>query len=99
VLEGVTARAFQVIDRGIYYLERDANTVVTLMGPQASVGLESDEHATLQFFDFSDARTRTLAHLRRPIAIGLAVSRDGRTVLYTQVDDVAGDLMMVENFR
>jgi hypothetical protein len=69
------------------------------MGPQASVGLGSGEHATLRFFDFSDARTRTLWHLKRPISGGLAVSRDGRAVLYTQVDDVAGDLMMVDNFR
>ena len=77
-------------------LSRKASTSPTT---QASVGLESGEYATLQFFDFSNARTRTLAHLERPISIGLAVSRDGRTVLYTQIDDVAGDLMMVENFR
>jgi Tol biopolymer transport system component len=100
VVEGVASRAFQVLDHGIYYLERDTTSVLPGMGALAGVGaLRSDEGARLQFFDFSDGKSRTLAHLKGPVEIGLAVSRDGRKVAYTQVDDISSDLMMLENFR
>jgi hypothetical protein len=100
VLEGVAPRAFQVLDHGIYYLQRDATRGLPGMGLLAGVGaLRSDEGARLQFFDFSDGKSRTLKHLKGPLMIGLAVSRDGRKVLYTQIDDISSDLMMLENFR
>jgi len=100
VFEGVATRAFQVLDQGIYYLERNTTGVLPGMGPLAGVGaLRSDAGARLQFFDFADGKSRTLAHLKGPVALGLAVSRDGRKVAYTQVDDISSDLMMLENFR
>ncbi len=36
--------------------------------------------------------------MERPV-MSFEVSADGRTVLYTQLDDTGSDLMLVENFR
>jgi Tol biopolymer transport system component len=101
VLDGVASRAFQVLDRGIYYLQRSNDTSpVAGMGPLADVGaLRSNEQARLQFFDFATATSTTVAHVEGPVALGLASSPNGRTVLFTRVDTVASDIMMVENFR
>ena len=33
------------------------------------------------------------------IYYGIALSPDGRTLLYSQIDDAGSDLMLVENFR
>jgi serine/threonine protein kinase/Tol biopolymer transport system component len=101
VLDGVASRAFQVLDRGIYYIERfNDTTPIAGMGVMAGVGLlRSNERARLHFFDFATATSKTVAHLEGPVALGLAASPDGRTVLFTRVDSVSSDLMMVENFR
>jgi hypothetical protein len=53
----------------------------------------------LAFFSFASHRTTTLAEIPRPVGIGFAISPDERLVLYSQIDHVASDLMLVENFR
>jgi len=101
VLDGVVSRAFQVLDDGIYYVDRSNDTSpIAGMGPLAGVGLlRSNEQARLHFFDFATATSKIVAHLEGPVALGLAASPNGRTVLFTRVDSVSSDLMMVENFR
>jgi hypothetical protein len=54
---------------------------------------------TLSFFSFANRQTRTLAEIPRPVELGFAVSPDERLLLYSQIDHVASDLMLVENFR
>jgi hypothetical protein len=60
----------------------------------------SREGSLLRFYDFATGSSRTVYTLpRRPFA-GMTVSRDGRRILFTQVDqDISSDLMLVENFR
>ena len=53
----------------------------------------------LAFFSFATGRTTTLAQIPKPVELGLAVSPDEREVLYSQVDHVSSELMLVENFR
>jgi hypothetical protein len=55
----------------------------------------------LKFFDFATKQTRVIAKLPGISVIGQrpAVSPDGRTVLYTQIDVNDTDLMLVDNFR
>ncbi len=39
------------------------------------------------------------ANLGNVVGTGLAVSRDGRTILFARTDASTNDLMLVENFR
>jgi Tol biopolymer transport system component len=74
---------FAVAERGIYLVD----TTVT---PQA-----------LAFFDFATRRTSRIATLEQPVMqweSGLALSADGRTILYVQGDQANSDIMLVENF-
>ena len=49
------------------------------------------------YHDFSSDTTRKILTAER--AAFIEASPDGRTILYTQVDEVGSDLMLVENFR
>ena len=53
----------------------------------------------LAFFDFRTAQVTSLAKIASDVGLGLALSTDERELLYSQVDYVDGDLMLVENFR
>jgi hypothetical protein len=54
---------------------------------------------SLVFFRFSDQQITTLAEIPRRVGLGLAVSPDERTILYSQADHVGSELMLVDNFR
>ncbi|MHC4540085.1 MAG: protein kinase domain-containing protein [Planctomycetota bacterium] len=53
----------------------------------------------IEFFDFATNQVRSIATLEKPTIVGLAVSPDGRWILYTQIDRADSDIMLVENFR
>jgi Tol biopolymer transport system component len=56
----------------------------------------------VEFFNLATGKAREIATLEKPImtgTAGLAVSPDGRWLLYTQIDLNGRDLMLVENFR
>jgi eukaryotic-like serine/threonine-protein kinase len=58
--------------------------------------------ATLKFLDVRTGRISAVATIEKPLTDGgqsLAVSPDGRSILYSQVDSVSTDIMLVENFR
>jgi Tol biopolymer transport system component len=58
--------------------------------------------AGIEFFEFASARIMRVVDLPgRPAAWGgpLAISRDGRRLLYPQLDGASSDIMLVENFR
>lgn len=99
VLDGVNERAFAVLEKGIYYVERlgATNTGGYFMGGLALSGPTA--RARLRFFDFASAQSRILADLGERVGLGLGVSPDGRTILFTRADNPSSDLMMVENFR
>jgi Tol biopolymer transport system component len=72
-----------VVESGIYYL-------VTTAKPG------------IDFFSFATHRTTRVFDLEnRPagFAAGLAVSPDKKTILYTQLDALNSDIILVENFR
>ena len=73
-----------VVEGGIYYLA----TTTTKPG--------------IVFFDFATHRTTRVFDVENPAARsapGLAVSPDKKTILYTQLDALNSDIMLVENFR
>jgi hypothetical protein len=55
----------------------------------------------IAFFDVTTHTTRVFDLENRPAreAPGLAVSPDKGTILYTQVDALSNDIILVENFR
>jgi hypothetical protein len=56
-------------------------------------------HSDLNLYEFATGKIRKIETVERPLRIKIAVSSDGRTVLYPQVDEADSDLMLVENFR
>jgi len=55
--------------------------------------------SAVQFLSFATGKVTTIAVIHRPVSFGLSVSPDERFILYTQFDQVGGNLMLVENFR
>jgi Tol biopolymer transport system component len=73
-----------VAEKGIYFVATDAR-------PNA-----------LKFFDFATRRVTHVASLEKtPVQFdsGLALSPDGRAILYAQEDQVNSDIVLVVNFR
>lgn len=58
---------------------------------------------TIEFFSFATSKVTLLSRLERDRAFGgsprLAVSADGKWILYGQVDQSDNDIMLVENFH
>jgi Tol biopolymer transport system component len=99
VVERVSERAFEVLKQGIYYIERlgaGASDWGFLAGNDP---LGRDDRARLRFFEFASSKDTVLAELGERVRYGLAVSPNGRTVVFTRLDNPSSDLMMVENFR
>ncbi len=93
VLEGVVQGNFLVRERGIFYIDRPSGegAIYTIDRPSSET--------RLQYFDFATGSSRTVARNLGIVGVGLTVSPDGRTILYTRVDSAVDDLMLVENFR
>ena len=76
------AEAWTVATAGVYYTERDQG------------------RTSLWFYDFGSRKTRRLAGLSRPPTpgggLGIAVSRDGRWLLYAQSGEAQSDIMLME---
>ena len=76
-------RAFSLVKEGIYFIP----------GPPFYT------KSSIQFLNFVTGKVKTVAPMSAPTYAGLSVSPDGRTLLFSQVDEVFSDLMLVENFR
>ena len=72
-----------VVENGIYYLD-------TIGKPGISF-FNTTTHRTTRLFDLENRPARE--------APGLAVSSDGGTILYTQLDALSRDIILVQNFR
>ena len=55
--------------------------------------------ATIEFLSFATGRVSRVLAIDRHAGHGFAVSPDGRTLMYGQVDTFTEDLMLIENFR
>jgi dipeptidyl aminopeptidase/acylaminoacyl peptidase len=93
VLEGVVLTNYVVLDRGIYYIDQ----------PSGQRGVHYSDKPSgerrLQYFDFATRRSTTVASNLGIVDTPLAVTADGRTILYSRIDSSVDDLMLVENFR
>lgn len=73
-----------VVNDGIYFINPDAKDGVAM-----------------EFFDFATRKVRQVAGLGKVhiVSACISVSPDRRQILYSQVDQVGADIMLVENFR
>jgi hypothetical protein len=60
--------------------------------------IELQRDATLEFFEFATHRIIPISTLDKPLE-GLAVSPDGRTVLYSRIESFESNIVLVKNFR
>ena len=72
-----------VVENGIYYLDA--------IGKPGISFFNMTTHRTTRLFDLENRPARE--------APGLAVSSDGGTILYTQLDALSRDIILVQNFR
>jgi hypothetical protein len=83
---------------GMPLLSYDDAWAATPRGVYFTTGARTEP--TLNFYDFAQARVRRLGKLNRPPApgggLGLAASRDGRELLYTQNADTETDISIVD---
>ncbi len=56
-------------------------------------------HSDICFYEFATGQIRKILSTERPVNTHIAVSPDGRTILYLQSDESGSVLMLVENFR
>jgi serine/threonine protein kinase len=75
--------AFSVAANGVYYLAP---------GPD-------QRGALIRFISQAGGESKTLASIPRTPAAGLSLSPDGHSLLYSQYDQSAAELLLVENFR
>jgi Tol biopolymer transport system component len=75
------------------YFAKENRRLVDARGPAESGGF------SLGFFDFATRRTRTLARIPDNPYNKLAVSPDGKTILFAMLRSLDWDLIMIDNFR
>jgi Tol biopolymer transport system component len=83
VLSSVVYRAFCVVNEGIYFIPEPG----------------AERKSSIQFLSFATGKVTTVALMSGPPSEGLSISPDGRSLLFSQVDEEGSDLMLVENFR
>jgi Tol biopolymer transport system component len=83
VLPSVDLRNFSLVNDGIYFIP----------GPGA------DGKYSIQFLRFATGKVKTVVPIPGQLEIGLSVSPDGRSLLFSEIDEAGSDLMLVENFR
>jgi dipeptidyl aminopeptidase/acylaminoacyl peptidase len=93
VLEGVVLGNFDVVEGGIYYIDRASG------GASGTATDRLGGETRLRYFDFTTGRSTTVVHNLGTVGSGLTASGDGRTIFYSRVDASINELMRVDNFR
>ena len=85
VLESSFGGIYEVVEEGVYFVPPST--------PKAGF--------SVQFLRFATGAVEHVMSLERqpPLGMRLSVSPDGRSILYSQVEDFQSDIMLVEGFR
>jgi eukaryotic-like serine/threonine-protein kinase len=97
MLDGVLFGNFDVVESGIYYVERVSGSPRTNVSPVLPTA--SGSETRLQYFDLSTGRSTTIAQNLGMAGHGLSVARDGRTIFFARIDSMIDELMQVDDFR
>jgi hypothetical protein len=92
---GGTAERVAPVARRISYLPRQ-DGIFTLEIFGATIAAK---RWLIQFHRFADGSVADVASINRRPLLGLAVSPDGRRILYSQTDHVRTDIMLVRDLR
>jgi len=84
-------RNFFVTARGIYFVART--------GSGGTAMHNSPRGASIQFLSFATGATETVFTTEKPLSHGLAVSPDGHSLLYTQLDRTQSNLWLVDDYH
>jgi hypothetical protein len=60
---------------------------------------DSSKQAAIKSFNLASGALTTMRRLEKPWGYGLAVSRDQRSLVYSEVDEAGSDLTLVINFH
>ncbi len=95
-----TAHGFAVTGDGVYFLYRASWGRSSDLQPGLHQDLaQSEDLDSIRFFDFSTGRTLVLTEVEFPMHLGMSVSADGSSIVYSQIEDTGSDLMLVPSFR
>jgi sugar lactone lactonase YvrE len=96
VAGGGETRVLENLSYGFHYVPTGHGVYFLRAGP-ASSGPASD--GALAYLDFATGRVKVLLPKIRGWGMGLTLSPDGRSLLYSQTDAFGADLILVDNFR
>ena len=89
ILDGLSAYTnLAIVGKGLYFVPEKKSAT-----------------SSIQFLNFTTGQIDPVAELEIPFDLGLgvgggiAVSPDGRWILFTQIEQASSELMLVENFR
>jgi serine/threonine protein kinase/Tol biopolymer transport system component len=96
VLPSVHERWWAIAERGVWFLQRDDTEIDPGFWSMENA---VSERASLRFLNFGTHRISTASAIPKTPSGGIALSPDGRTLLYTQIDHQAYEIEVIENFR
>jgi Tol biopolymer transport system component len=70
-------------DRGLYFL----------------AVVNASNQSSIDFFEYATGKRTTLLKLGKPYWVGMALSADQKSLLYSVIDSAGSNLMLVDNFR
>jgi Tol biopolymer transport system component/DNA-binding winged helix-turn-helix (wHTH) protein len=80
-------------------LSHSVNFVVAERGLYLLAGSIARLPASIDFFEFATGKRTTRLTLARPAGVGMALSRDERSLLFATIDRAGSDLMVIERFH
>jgi Tol biopolymer transport system component len=84
VLDGLSyALNFVVADQGLYFLAQGA----------------APSKTSIDFFEFATGKMSTLLKVGKQYYVGMALSPDQKSLLYSVIDNAGSNLMLVDQFR
>ena len=86
---------FAVADRGLYFLAAGDST----FRPPSQVLNRVRQPTSIDFFEFATAKRTTLFVVGKQAWVGMALSPDQRSLLYSVIDSAGSNLMLIERFQ